>query len=171
MQGAGLMLDEELVHDRTGVFELMIDHLWRSDVVLPLSLYVPCHLDEANLIRAGVHHLARDGGLFRLGDCLSRVRNHLIEVRRRYGRLGVRFDARLWMTRWGGIRSRCATIAHGALGAGLVRSGEPTVPVWMPQSSPRGAVAESRELAERAKVTASPRGLGRSALSHAQRGE
>lgn len=122
MQGVGLMLNEELVHDRTGVFELLIHHLWRSDVVVPLSLQVPWilhHFDEADLIR-GVHHLARDGVLFRLGDRLSRVRSDLIEVRGRYGRLGVRFDARWWMTRWGGIRSRCATIAHGALGAGPV---------------------------------------------------
>ena len=130
MQGVGLMLDEELVHDRSGVFELLIDHLWRSDVVLPLSLYVLCHLDEVNLIRGGVHHhLARDGGLFWLRDRLSRVRNDLVQVRRRCGRLGVRFDARLWMTRWGGIRSRYASLAHGALGAGLVGSREPNVPV------------------------------------------
>jgi hypothetical protein len=149
VQGVGLMLDEELVHDRSGVFELLIDHLWRSDVVLPLSLYVLCHLDEVNLIRGGVHHhLARDGGLFWLRDRLSRVRNDLVQVRRRCGRLGVRFDARLWMTRWGGIRSRCASFAHGALGAELVGSREPNAPVWLPCSCPRGAVVESHELAE-----------------------
>lgn len=142
------MLDKDLVHDGTGMLQLLVEDLWRRDVVRPLMLvYVHRILLDEQL--TGVSNRGgpmAHGILPRLCDRHGRSRCSLIEVCRRFRGLGERFDGRGRMTRWGGSPCCSARVAHGALGgAGLPQSGVSIKSGRVPRTSPRGGFGESRE--------------------------